>query len=88
MTKEQIKLKVLHVQLHAQLMLEELEELHGIDPIWRQDGKAAGNNAIKACETFVKRIGDKVSAEQTDEYSNACKILRTNMSELLKNVKA
>lgn len=88
MKKEQIKLKVLQIQLRAQIMLEELEELHGIDPIWRQDGKAAGNNAIKACETFVKRIGDKVSAEQTEEYSEACKILRKNMSELLKDVKA
>ena len=79
MTAEQTRLKVLQIQLYAQIILEDLEDLQGVEPIWKQDAKAAGNLAIKACEKFVKRIGDNVQGEQTEHYMQACKILRENM---------
>lgn len=86
MTANELKQKVLFVQLLGQLLLEELEDLHGIEPIWRQEGKQFGNLAIIAGDKFVNRIGRKVSGEQTQHYADACKIVRENLKKAVEDI--
>ena len=86
MTPEELGQKVVFVQILGQLLLEELEELHGVEPIWKQDGKQFGNLAIKAGEKFVNRIGRKVEGEQTQHYIDACKIVRDNLQKAVEDI--
>ena len=86
MTPKELGQKVVFVQLLGQLLLEELEDLHGIDPIWKHDGKKYGNMAITAGEKFINRIGRKVEGEQTQHYIDACRIVRENLQKAVEDI--
>lgn len=86
MTAKELGEKVVFVQLLGQLLLEDLEELHGLDPIWKQDGKRFGNLAIKAGEEFINRIGRNVDQKQTQNYIDACRIVRENLKKATEGV--
>jgi len=86
MTPNELGHKVVLVQILGQLLLEELEDLQGIDPIWKQDGKKFGNLAIKAGDKFINRISDKVKGEQVEHYVDACKIVRDNLKKATEDI--
>ena len=74
--------KIIQTQILAQLLLENLEDLEGVNEVWKQRAKYFGKNALKAGEAMVETLTGSVGAVETHTYVECCKFVRERVEEI------